>query len=66
MSRFHNPEFTQCEFYAYKDYMWMMDFVEDMFKRIVKKINNNSTKITCGEHKIDFGKMEEIYHVRGH
>ena len=57
MSRFHNPEFTQCEFYvAYKDYMWMMDFVEDMFKRIVKKINNNSTKITCGEHKIDFGK----------
>jgi len=38
MSRFHNPEFTQCEFYvAYKDYIWMMDFVEDMFKRIVKK-----------------------------
>ena len=37
MSRFHNPEFTQCEFYiAYKDYLWMMDFVEDMFKRIVK------------------------------
>ena len=62
MSRFHNPEFTQCEFYvAYKDYMWMMDFVEDMFKRIVKKINNNSTKITCGEHKIDFGKQWKRY-----
>lgn len=62
MSRFHNPEFTQCEFYvAYKDYMWMMDFVEDMFKRIVKKINNNSTKITCGEHKIDFGKKWKRY-----
>lgn len=62
MSRFHNPEFTQCEFYvAYKDYMWMMDFVEDMFKRIVKKINNNSTKIRCGEHKIDFGKKWKRY-----
>ena len=62
MSRFHNPEFTQCEFYvAYKDYMWMMDFVEDMFKRIVKKINNNSTKISCGEHKIDFGKQWKRY-----
>jgi len=62
MSRFHNPEFTQCEFYvAYKDYMWMMDFVEDMFKRIVKKINNNSTKITCGENKIDFGKKWKRY-----
>lgn len=62
MSRFHNPEFTQCEFYvAYKDYMWMMDFVEDMFKRIVKKINNNSTKITCGEYKIDFGKKWKRY-----
>ena len=62
MSRFHNPEFTQCEFYvAYKDYMWMMDFVEDMFKRIVKKINNNSMKITCGEHKIDFGKKWKRY-----
>ncbi len=62
MSRFHNPEFTQCEFYvAYKDYMWMMDFVEDMFKRIVKKINNNSTQITCGEQKIDFGKKWKRY-----
>ena len=57
MSRFHNPEFTQCEFYvAYKDYIWMMDFVEDMFKRIVKKINNNSTSIQFGDNKIDFGK----------
>ena len=56
MSRFHNPEFTQCEFYvAYKDYVWMMDFIEDMFKRIVKKVCG-STKVSCGENKIDFEK----------
>ena len=61
MSRFHNPEFTQCEFYvAYKDYVWMMDFIEDMFKRIVKKVCG-STKVNCGENKIDFDKKWERY-----
>ena len=61
MSRFHNPEFTQCEFYvAYKDYVWMMDFIEDMFKRIVKKVCG-STKVSCGENKIDFEKRWERY-----
>ena len=61
MSRFHNPEFTQCEFYvAYKDYVWMMDFIEDMFKRIVKKVCG-STKVSCGENKIDFDKRWERY-----
>tara|TARA_B100002052_G_scaffold164333_1_gene149670 strand:+ start:37 stop:1560 length:1524 start_codon:yes stop_codon:yes gene_type:complete len=62
MSRFHNPEFTQCEFYvAYKDYIWMMDFIEEMFTRIVKKINDNSTKLICGDNKIDFGKKWKRY-----
>ena len=61
MSRFHNPEFTQCEFYvAYKDYVWMMDFIEDMFKRIVKKVCG-STKVSCGENKIDFEKKCKRY-----
>ena len=61
MSRFHNPEFTQCEFYvAYKDYVWMMDFIEDMFKRIIKKVCG-STKVSCGENKIDFEKKWERY-----
>ena len=61
MSRFHNPEFTQCEFYvAYKDYVWMMDFIEDMFKRIVMKVCG-STKVSCGENKIDFEKKWERY-----
>ncbi len=31
MDKFHNPEFTQVEFYcAYVDYRFMMDFVEEM------------------------------------
>ena len=61
MSRFHNPEFTQCEFYvAYKDYVWMMDFIEDMFKRIVKKVCG-STKVSCGENNIDFENKWERY-----
>ena len=37
-----------------------MDFVEDMFRRIVKKVNG-STKISCGDNKIDFGKKWERY-----
>ncbi|HIE15528.1 MAG TPA: lysine--tRNA ligase, partial [Bacteroidales bacterium] len=35
MDRFHNPEFTQMELYvAYKDYIWMMNLVEEMVERI--------------------------------
>ena len=35
MSRFHNPEFTQVELYvAYKDYNWMMKFVETMLEHV--------------------------------
>mgnify|MGYP006101379591 FL=1 len=65
MSRFHNPEFTQCEFYvAYKDYLWMMDFVEEMVKRITSKINS-STSINCSGNKIDFGKPWKRYTMYG-
>ena len=61
MSRFHNPEFTQCEFYvAYKDYFWMMDFIEEMFRRTVKKVCG-STMVSCGENNIDFEKKWERY-----
>ena len=61
MSRFHNPEFTQCEFYvAYKDYIWMMNFIEEMFKRIVKNVCG-STKVNCGENTIDFNKKWKRY-----
>jgi len=39
MSRFHNPEFTQIEFYvAYKDYFWMMDVVEELIEKIAMEL----------------------------
>ena len=35
MDRTHNPEFTVMEIYvAYKDYLWMMDFVEEMLEKV--------------------------------
>ena len=54
MSRFHNPEFTQMELYvAYKDYLWMMDLVEEMVETVVLSIHS-STKVTVGNNIIDF------------
>ena len=54
MDRFHNPEFTQVELYiAYKDYIWMMEFVEQLVTYVVKNVLN-TTKITFSEHEIDF------------
>ena len=65
MSRFHNTEFTQCEFYvAYKDYLWMMDFIEGMFNRIILKINDSST-IICSGNKINFKKPWKRYTMYG-
>ncbi len=35
----HNPEFTMLELYvAYKDYNWMMDFVEKMVQNVCEKV----------------------------
>lgn len=54
LSRFHNPEFTQVELYvAYKDYNWMMDFVEALIEDAAKKLHG-STKVTVGDQEIDF------------
>lgn len=54
MSRFHNPEFTQVELYvAYKDYNWMMGFVEQMLEHVALSLHG-STKVQVGEHIIDF------------
>jgi lysyl-tRNA synthetase class 2 len=41
MDRLHNPEFTMMELYvAYKDYEWMMNFVEKMSTHICKSVFN--------------------------
>lgn len=54
MDKTHNPEFTCMEIYvAYKDYNWMMDFVEKMLAKICVTVNGcDSVKI--GEHEVNF------------
>lgn len=55
MDKTHNPEFTCMEIYvAYKDYIWMMEFVEKMLGIIARKVNG-TTKVKIGEHEVDFG-----------
>lgn len=54
MDRTHNPEFTCMEIYvAYKDYLWMMDFTEEMIERAALAING-TTKVVIGENEVDF------------
>ena len=61
MSRFHNPEFTQIELYvAYKDYEWMMNLVEEMVEKVAMDLHG-TTKVTVGEHVIDFKRPWKRY-----
>ncbi len=54
MDRTHNPEFTVMEIYiAYKDYLWMMEFVEEMLERVAVAVNG-STEVTIGGKAISF------------
>ncbi len=54
MDRTHNPEFTQVEFYvAYKDYLWMMDTIEEMVEKVAIDVTG-STRVPVGENLIDF------------
>jgi len=56
VSRFHNPEFTQIEFYwAYVDYEVLMKFTQDLIKYVVKKIKG-SLKFKFQDTEIDFSK----------
>ena len=55
MDRTHNPEFTCMEIYvAYKDYNWMMTFVENMLSRIAMTLHG-TTKVNVWGNEIDFG-----------
>ncbi|MCO6473635.1 MAG: lysine--tRNA ligase [Melioribacteraceae bacterium] len=54
MDRTHNPEFTMLELYvAYKDYEWMMNFVEEMFGHICKNVFG-MTKFNIEGNEVDF------------
>jgi len=54
MDHTHNPEFTCMEIYvAYKDYNWMMKFVEEMIEKIAVTINGKSKFSVWGD-EIEF------------
>jgi lysyl-tRNA synthetase class 2 len=54
MDRTHNPEFTAMEIYvAYKDYNWMMEFVEELLEYCALAVNG-TTKAVFGKDEIDF------------
>jgi lysyl-tRNA synthetase class 2 len=56
MDRTHNPEFTVMELYvAYKDYRWMMDFIEGVFRKVATAANG-SPKANFQGKEIDFGQ----------
>ena len=50
MDRTHNPEFTCMELYVqYKDYNWMMSFIEKMLERICIAVNGSSETVIDGK-----------------
>jgi lysyl-tRNA synthetase, class II len=65
MSRFHNPEFTQVELYvAYKDYLWMMELVEEMIEKAAVDLHG-TTQVKVGEQIIDFQRPWKRYTMFG-
>ncbi|WP_332910331.1 lysine--tRNA ligase [Algoriphagus boritolerans] len=54
MDRTHNPEFTSMEIYvAYKDYIWMMEMVEELLEKVTETIHGK-TVVKVGDREIDF------------
>jgi lysyl-tRNA synthetase, class II len=54
MDKTHNPEFTMLELYvAYKDYFWMMEFVENMVAKLAKSVFGK-TEFEIEGNKINF------------
>ena len=56
VSRFHNPEFTQIEFYwAYVDYEFLMKFTEELIRHLLMK-TRDTLKISFQGTELDFSK----------
>jgi lysyl-tRNA synthetase class 2 len=54
MDRTHNPEFTMMELYVpYKDYVWMMDFVEKLINHCCKSVFD-TLEFIYEEYQINF------------
>ena len=50
MDRTHNPEFTCMEIYvAYKDYIWMQEFTEQMLERVAMAVNGTTDVVLDGK-----------------
>ena len=59
VSRFHNPEFTQIEFYwAYVDYEVLMEFTQDLIKKIIQMVKGD-LKFSFQGTELDFSKPIE-------
>ncbi len=55
LSTRHNPEFTMLEFYeAYRDYHYLMDFSESLFREVAQKVLG-TTQITYQGKALDLG-----------
>lgn len=72
MDRTHNPEFTMLELYvAYKDYSWMMSFVEEMIANVCKnvfgtlefEIEGNKVNFTAPWKRVSM--VDEIQKITG-
>jgi lysyl-tRNA synthetase class 2 len=56
LSTRHNPEFTMIEFYeAYRDYRYLMDFTENLFREVALKVLG-TTAITYQGREFDLGR----------
>jgi lysyl-tRNA synthetase class 2 len=72
MDRTHNPEFTMLELYvAYKDYFWMMSFVEELISHVCSSVFN-SLEFEIEGNLVNFKKpwqrismIDEIKNVTG-
>lgn len=61
MDRTHNPEFTSMEIYvAYKDYIWMMEMVENCLEEVAKAVHGVPV-VQVGANEISFaGPYERL------
>ena len=56
LSTRHNPEFTMLEFYeAYRDYRYLMDFSESLFREVAQNVLG-TTRISYQGKELDLGK----------
>jgi lysyl-tRNA synthetase class 2 len=56
LSTRHNPEFTMIEFYeAFRDYKYLMDFTEKLFREVAHKVLG-TTVLTYQGREIDLGQ----------